>query len=88
MPASVQSKLSSAANSTEKVNLYAEAGLWYDALGEALKQAEASKLGTLGATLINDLAQSEAPRPELSPQERQAIEKQIAILQQIATSAR
>lgn len=88
MPASLQSKLSRAANSAERSNLYAEAGFWYDALGEALKQAEASKLGTLGAELLNDLAQSEVPRPELSPKERSAIEKQIATLKQIAASTR
>lgn len=37
-----QSKLSKAANPAEKANLYAEEGLWYDALSEALKLAGAS----------------------------------------------
>lgn len=87
MPTSVQSKLSRAVNPAEKANLYAEEGFWYDALSEALKQAEASKLGALGASLLNDLAQSEAPRPESLP-ERNAIAKQIAVLKQIAASAR
>jgi hypothetical protein len=86
----VQSKLNKATNSVEKANIYAEAGLWYNALDEALKLAEASKLGELGSTLLNDLAKSEALKttPELPPKERDAIKKQIENLQQIAHSAR
>jgi hypothetical protein len=57
MPAAVQSKLNKAVNSVEKANIYAEAGLWYNALDEALKLAQASKLGEVGSTLLNDLAQ-------------------------------
>lgn len=82
MPSSVQSKLNKAVNDVEKVNIYAEAGLWYDALGEALKLTEASKLGTLGATLINDLARSETS--QLPPKDK----KQVETLKQIAASAR
>lgn len=90
MPAAVQSKLNKAVNSVEKANIYAEAGLLYNALSEALKLAEASKLGEVGSTLLNDLAQWEAPKTtrELPPKERDAIEKQIENLKQIADSAR
>ncbi len=90
MPAAVQSELNRAVNSVEKVNIYAQAGLWYNALAEALKLAQASKLGEVGSTLLNDLAQSEAPQttPELPPEEREAIAKQIQTLKQIAQSAR
>ena len=90
MPTAVQSKLNKAVNSVEKANIYAEAGLWYNALDEALKLAEASKLGVAGATLLNDLAQSEAPKDtsELPPKKRDAIKKQIENLKQIANSAR
>lgn len=90
MPTAVQSKLNKAVNSVERTNFYADAGLWYNALDEALKLAEASKLGRVGSTLLNDLAQSEAPKTtsELLPKERDAIEKQIANLKQIANSAR
>lgn len=89
-PTTVQSKLNKAINSVEKANIYARAGLWYNALDEALKLAEASRLGEVGSTLVNDLAKSEAlnTTPELPPKERDAIEKQVENLQQIARSAR
>jgi hypothetical protein len=90
MPAAVQSKLNKAVNSVEKANIYAEAGLWYNALDEALKLAQASKLGEMGSTLLKDLAQSEASKTtsELSPKERDARAKQIETLKQIADTAR
>ena len=90
MPAAVQSELNRAVNSVEKANIYAKAGLWYNALGEALKLAEPSKLGEVGSTLLNDLAKWEAPKttPELSPKEQDAIAKRIESLKQIANSAR
>ncbi|MEW6498593.1 MAG: DUF928 domain-containing protein [Cyanobacteriota bacterium] len=91
MPPAWQSKLNKAVNSAEKANIYAEAGLWYNAIDEALKLAQASKLGEVGSTLLNDLAQSEAPQttPELpSEQEGDAIAKWIENLKQIADSAR
>lgn len=90
MPAAVQSKLNKAVNSVEKANIYAEAGLWYNALDEALKLAQASKLGEVGSTLLNDLAEWEAPKTtlELPPKEQEAINKRIENLKQIADSAR
>lgn len=90
MQPAVQSELNRAVNSVEKANIYAKAGLWYNALGEALKLAEPSKLGEVGSTLLNDLAQWEAPKtsPELPPKERDAIAKQIENLKQIANNAR
>ena len=85
VPAVVQSKLNRPVNSDEKADIYAEAGLWYDALGEALKQVEASKLGESGSKLLNDLAKWEAPKttPELPPKERDKIEKWIENLKQV-----
>jgi len=91
MPATIlQSKLTKALNSNDKANIYAEAGLWYNALEEALKLAQPSKLGELGSTLVNDLAKFEALKTttELPPKERNATEKKIESLQQIARSAR
>ncbi|MEW5856357.1 MAG: DUF928 domain-containing protein, partial [Cyanobacteriota bacterium] len=90
MPATVQNELNGAVNIDEKANIYAKAGLWYNALAEALKLAEPSKLGTVGSTLLNDCAQWEAPKTiqELSPKERDEIAKRIENLKQIADSAR
>lgn len=61
IPTTVQSKLNKAVDSLEKVNIYGKAGLWYDALSEALKVAKASKLGEVGSSLLKDLAHWEAP---------------------------
>jgi len=90
MPTAVQGELNRTVNSVEKANIYAKAGLWYSALGEALKLAEPSKLGEVGSTLLNDLAKLEAPQttPELSPKEREMIAKWIENLKQIANNAR
>lgn len=91
MPAAtVQSKLNKATNSREKADIYARAGLWYNALDEALKLAPASQLGELGSILLNDLAKLEAQQttPELSIKEREAMEKQIESLKQIARNVR
>jgi len=79
-----------ALNSVEKANIYAEAGLWYNALDEVFKLAPASKQGEMGSTLLKDLAVSEAPKTtsQLSPKERDARAKQIETLKQIADSAR
>ena len=49
MPAAVQSKLNKAVNSVEKANIYAEAGLWYNALDEALKLAQKAGQAKLAA---------------------------------------
>ncbi|WP_017655511.1 DUF928 domain-containing protein [Fortiea contorta] len=43
----------------ESVNYYAENGLWYEALEEALKSSNPGKLGQNGANLVKDLAQLE-----------------------------
>ena len=86
----LQTKLNKAINSVEKTKIYAKEGLWYDALGEALKLAKASKLGEVGSTLLNDLTEYEAPTiiPTLLPQERSTAEKQVEDLRQIARNAR
>ena len=61
IPTTVQSKLNKAVDRLEKVTIYGKAGLWYDALNEALKVAKASKLGEVGSSLLKDLAYWEAP---------------------------
>ena len=91
MPTTIlQTKLNKTTNSVEKINIYAEEGLWYDALSEALKLAKASKLGEVGSTLLNDLAKFESLKniSALPPQGRVAAEKQVGDLRQIARNAR
>jgi hypothetical protein len=45
--------------SGQTATIYAKAGLWYDALREALKPANNGKLGKPGATLLENLASIE-----------------------------
>jgi hypothetical protein len=61
MSPALKSALSATKNPVEMTNLYARAGLWYDALGEALRSAESSKLGQVASTLLEDLAKLEEP---------------------------
>jgi Domain of Unknown Function (DUF928) len=56
---SIQKSIAEALNSEQKANIYGEAGLWYDALEEALKLSPGLKLGKKGEALVNDLADSE-----------------------------
>lgn len=59
VPVNLKSQLENTSNSLEKVNLYAESGLWYDAMKEALKLATPGKLGEVGATLLKELVTEE-----------------------------
>jgi hypothetical protein len=53
--------LSNQSKSSERVNLYAEAGMWYDALSEALASTNNSQQAKVAASLLEDLAKSEQP---------------------------
>ncbi len=88
MPPALPSQLDKAATSAEKANIYAEAGLWYDAFGEALNLAQASQLGELGSAFLKDLARWEASKTpsELTSEEQEKIEKHVEQLRQIANS--
>ncbi len=74
-PVQLSEKLALAQDSTTKSELYGAEGLWYDALAEALQLAPESKLGELGATLVEDLAESES---EVEERERLEQLKKIA----------
>jgi hypothetical protein len=76
------SALESTVNGSNKANIYAEASLWYDALGAALDLADESKLGEVGSTLLENLAELEAAG--LTDEESERIEH----LRQIANSLR
>ena len=90
MSPELQRELDKTVDSSEKAALYAEAGLWYDALGEALKLARESHLGEVGSSLLQDLANWEQPEAilELNEKERTEIEQRIEHLRQIANSAK
>lgn len=86
----LQSNLDNTVDSLKKANIYAEAGLWYDALAEALKLAQKSKLGEVGSAMLEDLAIWEKPEnpEELPLLEREQIEKRIDNFRQIANNER
>lgn len=62
LPPTLKTALSATKNRQEMSNLYAEAGIWYDALREALEPAESSKLGQVASTLLEELANLEEPK--------------------------
>ncbi|MDF5726753.1 MAG: DUF928 domain-containing protein [Rhizonema sp. PD38] len=73
----------------QKLDLYAEASLWYNALEEALKLTENQKEKAV-SNLLRDLALSEQPQPDakqnLTDANSQEIQKHINNLKQIASN--
>lgn len=59
MPANLQAALHHKSDRTQRASLYAQAGMWYDALGEALADSNDGELGKLAANLLKDLASLE-----------------------------
>lgn len=96
MPLFLEKALSTQADMAQKVDLYAESGLWYDALGEALTLAENGKLGQVGSNLLQDLAEveeSQAPMGLTEPEcdkiaQCKEIKERVRRLKEIAISDR
>ncbi|MEG5199444.1 MULTISPECIES: DUF928 domain-containing protein [unclassified Microcoleus] len=77
--ASLQTQLAAAQTPQQRIDLYAEAGLWYDAIAEARKASETSPNQTPVLELLDSLANSEAePLKDWSDRLKQirAIEQQ------------
>ena len=77
--ASLQSQLAAAQTPQHRIDLYAEAGLWYDAMAEARKASETSQNQAAVLELLDALASSEAePLKDWSDRLKQirAIEQQ------------
>jgi hypothetical protein len=73
----LEMKLSSATNDSQKANIYAEAGLWYEALEQALKVAPPGKLGQTGAFFVKNLVQWDNLVATVIPNEQNVREKEI-----------
>ena len=58
-PSNLKIALSEQRESSQKVNLYAEAGMWYDALNQALASTDHKQQAKVAASLLEDLAKSE-----------------------------
>jgi hypothetical protein len=58
-PADVEANLASSASAVQRADIYADSGLWYDAMAQALSLTNFSKLSELGASYLQDLANSE-----------------------------
>jgi hypothetical protein len=77
--ASLQSQLAAVQTPQQRIDLYAESGLWYDAIAEARKASETSQSQAAVLELLDSLASSEAePLKDWSDRLRQirAIEQQ------------
>lgn len=78
-----KSNLPKITNNSQQVDFYARQGLWYEALEEALKLVPKGKLGEVGSTLVQSLAQSEEQtRQSKEPELQQRIENLKAIANQ------
>jgi hypothetical protein len=64
-PAALRQALATTSNPSQRREIYANAGLWYDALSEALETATSSKLGKAVSSLLEDLAQLEEPEQSM-----------------------
>jgi hypothetical protein len=76
---SLQTQLAAASTPQQRIDLYAKAGLWYDAIAEARKASETSQNQTAVLELLDSLANSEAqPLKDWSDRLKQirAIEQQ------------
>lgn len=67
-------------STSQKVNFYAQQGLWYDALSEALKLSPQGKLGEIGSNLLQSLASSEEKGKISNEQELQQRIKNLKII--------
>lgn len=61
MPPDLKQTLDATESPLKRADIYAKAGLWYDALGEALESTENSRLGEIASNLLEDLAKLEQP---------------------------
>ncbi|MFB2876388.1 DUF928 domain-containing protein [Floridanema aerugineum] len=59
LPSNVKMSLDAVKNPLQRADIYANAGLWYDALGEALTADANSQSGKTVASLLENLAQIE-----------------------------
>ena len=77
-------------DSVGAVKAYSENGLWYGALGEALRTAPSSQLGVVGAELLHQLATVEANQLNSisNDKERRKLEQWVEDLRQIAERER
>ncbi|MBD2153697.1 DUF928 domain-containing protein [Leptolyngbya sp. FACHB-16] len=76
LPANLATQLANASTPSERITIYAQQGLWYDALGEA--QSSSSNSNTELLPLLEDLARIEA---ELNPSLAAHLEQLITTLQ-------
>ncbi|MEQ9622309.1 DUF928 domain-containing protein [Coleofasciculus chthonoplastes] len=83
MPLAFAQQLAQVKPGSQKVELYASRGFWYDALGEALQLAPPWQLGEVGASLVRALVNLEAAQtsPESLPSESESIENMRTIIQ-------
>ncbi|MEH2067478.1 MAG: DUF928 domain-containing protein [Nostoc sp.] len=79
MSSDIKTNLSKITNSSQKADIYAKQGLWYEALQEALNLAPKGELGQVGSTLVESLTQSEEQGQFKEPELQQRIKNLKAI---------
>jgi hypothetical protein len=84
MPSTLEQNLATTNDSVKKADLYARAGVWYDAIAEALKIAQNGKLGQVGSNLVQSLARVEEKQASKKITQLEEIKQQVEQLKQIA----
>jgi hypothetical protein len=84
LSSSLRSQLTTAKSAIERANVYAQNGLWYDAIAQVAQPNQAIPAQRLQLSLLNNLARSEKETPEFAAivHEQKVRLKQIAVLQQ------
>ncbi|MGK7926508.1 MAG: DUF928 domain-containing protein [Spirulina sp.] len=82
--------LANTRNRCDRSNLYARAGLWYEAIAEALPPAQNNTVGILGASLLEDIIRLEERQtlPEEDPEAMEAESKQIKEIWEVVRQGR
>lgn len=88
MPSSLKQNLAITEDSAQKADLYAQAGVWYDAIASALETSQNGKLGQIGSNLVQSLAQIEETQFSENSTQLEEIRQQVARLKKIAQSER
>ena len=77
-PSALDSQLSNLENNSQKAYIFAEQGLWYEALEKAFKVTPQKKLGQVGSDMVQKLAQSDNFIPkQLTPDRLEVFKQEI-----------
>lgn len=87
MPADLETALATTTDSIERAKLYAEAGVWYDAIAEALGTPESTRTREYVLGLLDDLIRVEEPEPSENANEQSQWLREILAIERQQNSS-